>query len=1066
MPPRARKKAKGSDGSGFQDFTQTEEPSQRLYHDEHRHFERIAGEVQRSETVAAVPLSPTKKRVITNTSNDDGLTLPAAPFHRTDEMEKASAWLESMHLAPGIWDDPEPVSESNDAEQSQEQSEKKRKRTQADDPLDLFTERIEEYLEELLRLDGMGSAEERRSCHRCNVSLTIDGGATYRCRDCAPNVLWCGDCVVEDHRRVYLHRIQKWNGKFFERVTLMSLGLRVQLGHTHGERCTRPRAAFNDEFTVIDSDGFHTIALDYCGCNQGLSPVRQLLRARLFPATTIDPRCATTFRALETYQMLSFTGKISAYEFLLAIFRRTDNTWNVTPDGRTDQSGELKLKDRNKEFMRTIHEWRFLRCLKRLGRGHDEGGAAGTEEGDCALLCPACPQLGINMPAKWESIPEEKRWLYALFLAMDANFRLRRKDVSSDERDPGLNRGYAYLVLERAYKEFLKKYGGDVLDEKNTCNTHDAIKSANVRGGQGFAASGMGAVQCSRHDMRRPVGAGDLQKGERYCNMDYVMLKTLGFHKFIPQIIILSYDIACQWYRYLMERCERYPENCFTGDHGKDVIFLVPKFHLPAHVTACQLNFSFNLTPGVGRTDGEAPERGWSISNHLAASTREMGPGNRRDTLDDNFGDLNWTKTVGMAHTLARRAATALEKRAEQVEAFVEFAAALPLASRKKWTKQVKAWEKDQEKPNPYDNEQTVLTTAAVRNRLAQEDKKALSEGIIDEVHADVSRSMFILQGIELEEAHTVLERGNALFRRIEAWTTLQRLYAPKSALLRADADDRDSFTLSPWKIPLGLPSDNISTMACYDLRLIRYEFQFRIAQAESTLKSLRGLLLYQAHMLNSKKAYSSGTTANTRSNSVIQEVANRINIDVEKYRKIRIRLTLLWSSLKKGPLTGLEKEAGWEKVLLELKAEDVVGVTSMDQLGLGEGEKSLTWIWTVAGTGHDTSEVANTALRIEFCRARARAQRWQEECLLLAEEMIRVERFFAWDAARWVKRATALERTRWTIDFRKEINRGKMAFAWRQASLRTSLGEKARSTHRDYIARLQKDSELIECVK
>ncbi|KAF8995521.1 hypothetical protein BDZ89DRAFT_920324, partial [Hymenopellis radicata] len=56
------------------------------------------------------------------------------------------------------------------------------------------------------------------------------------------------------------------------------------------------------------------------------------------------------------------------------------------------------------------------------------------------------------------------------------------------------------------------------------------------------------------------------------------------------------------------------------------------------------LQYSFNTTPKVGRTDGEAPERGWAASNGAAASTKEMGPGSRLDTLDDHFGDQNWRK--------------------------------------------------------------------------------------------------------------------------------------------------------------------------------------------------------------------------------------------------------------------------------------------------------------------------------------------------------------------------------------------------------------------------------------
>jgi hypothetical protein len=111
------------------------------------------------------------------------------------------------------------------------------------------------------------------------------------------------------------------------------------------------------------------------------------------------------------------------------------------------------------------------------------------------------------------------RWLYALFIAMDANFRLRRKDISSDTRDPGLNQGYAYIICEAEFKAYLERFTKKISPEKSDCSNHDAIKSANIRGGRGVAASGLGAVTCSRHDMRRPVSAGDLQKGERCARL-------------------------------------------------------------------------------------------------------------------------------------------------------------------------------------------------------------------------------------------------------------------------------------------------------------------------------------------------------------------------------------------------------------------------------------------------------------------------------------------------------------------------------------------------------------------
>ena len=102
-------------------------------------------------------------------------------------------------------------------------------------------------------------------------------------------------------------------------------------------------------------------------------------------------------------------------------------------------------------------------------------------------------------------------------MGLDANFRLKRMNVSSDNRDPGLNHGYAYVVENRQFREYLSEYGEKVPDDKSTCNNHNAIKSASMWGGKGTDASGMGTIECSRHDMKRANAVGNLQKGERYA---------------------------------------------------------------------------------------------------------------------------------------------------------------------------------------------------------------------------------------------------------------------------------------------------------------------------------------------------------------------------------------------------------------------------------------------------------------------------------------------------------------------------------------------------------------------
>ncbi len=122
------------------------------------------------------------------------------------------------------------------------------------------------------------------------------------------------------------------------------------------------------------------------------------------------------------------------------------------------------------------------------------------------------------------------RWLYTLFLMMDANFHARCKDRGFD--DIPLASGWAYYVEESRYHEHLKARSGDKQDvcclpstinvqiddpmlQENTCSAeHNAIAKAGLRK-EGYIASGVGAVLCARHAMVRPNGTGDLQLGER-----------------------------------------------------------------------------------------------------------------------------------------------------------------------------------------------------------------------------------------------------------------------------------------------------------------------------------------------------------------------------------------------------------------------------------------------------------------------------------------------------------------------------------------------------------------------
>ncbi|KAF8888811.1 hypothetical protein BD779DRAFT_1611227 [Infundibulicybe gibba] len=917
----------------------------------------------------------------------------------------------------------------------------KRARTAGDNPLLLWIPEIDRYLGELLRLEGRGSRQLNGKCPDCRVARQA-----YRCDDCTDTRLFCKGCIVQRHSALPFHRPKEWIDGRFKKVSLRDLGLRIQLGHPIGESCTNPAPSFGNGFVVIDIDAIHEISLDFCDCQTSHPPYVQLLRNRLFPATTFEPRTAATFRVLEFFQLLSLMSKVSAFEYYQTVHRRTDNI-GVNPP-----------PDRYKTFIRMVREWRHLKMLKRAGRGHDPSGVTGTTEGELTLLCPACPHPGKNLPENWKECPPEDKWRHALFLGIDANFRLKRLNVSNNARDPSLNHGYAYFVHDGPFNEFLNEYNKKIPDDTSTCNNHDAIKSASIRGGKGTAASGVGAVVCSRHDMKLPVSLGDLQKGERYVNMDYFFCSSVHFDS--PDVLVVSYDIACQWSRNLFQRISSYPSRLQINQPPENITFAVPKFHLPAHREHCQITYSLNFLPRVGRTDGEAPERGWAALNPVASSTKEMGPGSRRDTLDDMLGDYNWRKIISLFTSILRKAKEAVPLREEHVAGFKAFSAALPPDTVMEWTHAVRKWELDSKMPNPFKSAVHTVSGNAVKLELAREEALASTSKEIPIIHEDITPSLLISQGLELEDQQrrlqidmknlgkdatdlqraNIVEDSNRLRRRIDAWIEVQHLYVPSVATLRARADrEGGGAPVEPINIQLMLPSHVVGEVDMSQF-LLQYEWRLRFAYMHDVLRELRRhLILYR---------YGHGQSHHTRSLGVISTVQAKINMDLLRYRENRLALCAL-----AGPLA----KTGWERELRPLEDKDIraLNATELNETSrTGEGTRTIPWIWRVEYAGiavvvlsmrvctflwYSLNLINNDkALKIEWCKARARAHRWQEECIILQEETARIITFFKWEARRWRQMA---EKTISTIyDEGNTHTEGRRAYALQQTDNRDAM--------------------------
>ena len=136
--------------------------------------------------------------------------------------------------------------------------------------------------------------------------------------------------------------------------------------------------------------------------------------------------------------------------------------------------------------------------------------------------------LQFISPRHKVNTPTALRFVYTTFVAIDANFRLKRRAISSDARDPSMSSGWGCFVEGREYREHILKHTDqqDVsLDSHSsfrysrpyqisTCTGFAALMNAN-KSMRGYATSGVAMAIDARHGFILPNGVGDLQKGER-----------------------------------------------------------------------------------------------------------------------------------------------------------------------------------------------------------------------------------------------------------------------------------------------------------------------------------------------------------------------------------------------------------------------------------------------------------------------------------------------------------------------------------------------------------------------
>ncbi|KAK0476564.1 hypothetical protein EDD18DRAFT_1115246 [Armillaria luteobubalina] len=678
------------------------------------------------------------------------------------------------------------------------------------------------------------------------------------------------------------------------------VGLKVQLGHLSGETCPYPQAS-GRSVIVIDVEGIHKI------------------------------------------NMMSFMSKVSGYEYYQSLARLHDNT------------GSLMLPDLYQVFLHVVREWRHIQMLKRHGRGNDLSGSEGTKVGDCVVHCLACPRSGVNLSGNRK---KEDIWLDRLFVSVDANFRLKQFNVLSDCQDPHLNKGYSYFIDSEIVNAHMKKFEDKIVEEKSTCNDHDTVKLATMRGGKGMSTKA-------------------------------------------PKEVVIAYDIGCQWGKNLWKRINVYGPDLTPPQKQKDIVILVPKFHLPVHIVECQEEFSFAFELFVGETDGEATEWTWAISNPVASSMREMGPGSRQDTLDDHWSDHNWRKNAGLhkCSTLFH-----LQKMAK-----FDYRNGQSRWNHGSDTVQVEK----KSKIHTFQQSNMTLTMASVHLQLSEEGldaqwgastgtlisaNKMIADGLLaEQAQLDLQKEMKALgpHSTDIQRVK-VLDKTSRLQQEINSWMEVQLVYMPEVCSIHGEEDHAaGGECVVAWNIDLLLPSSLLMkhNILC-DKQLLHYEWELRCAQAMEALGIVRQKVILETYIVNHKGVYGHGQKIGTASNNLL-DIEDAVLIAGLKQRKKR-----------------------------DTSSKETLGESTAPQ---------LSWIWLIAGAvDNSTPEGLQDTLRIEWCKLRARMQRWDEECCLLHEEMQRVLRSHEYNIKLWSDRA---ERSI------KGTVHGARAYAFRQAFIHKNEG-------------------------
>ncbi|KAJ3792282.1 hypothetical protein GGU11DRAFT_862061 [Lentinula aff. detonsa] len=413
----------------------------------------------------------------------------------------------------------------------------------------------------------------------------------------------------------------------------------IPLGHD-GNIC--PQASKPSLMTLVDHDtGVHATKVTFCGCRDS-NKWQQLMDANLFPATVAEPQTAFSFRTLRHWQLITLQSKITAYDYVRALRRQTDNVFTGN------------VPDVYKQFQFVSRIWPLLEAEKRFGGvygNHMNKLYPCRPQDNVMVYCPACPKAGINMEPNWDKTPPELRHLNMIFNTIDGNFKTGNYAKNNDPNNVSLFAGRAYMPNQKHHQHYLEAVP-QIQKEKATCSHLKVENGANRAKFKNMSVTGNVNVQCSHMFVCSSV---DMKGGENHATVDLAIklrVESCRFDKDKQPHQVFSYDNMYSLAMNIVQRWLKFHKD--DADVVQKASWTIPACHVNNHHEGCDYLYCYVYKMCMGHFHGKTAEYAWAIFNAIGPSVLQMSIGHCIDTLIIHYGDWNWRKVVGSSRQLEK----------------------------------------------------------------------------------------------------------------------------------------------------------------------------------------------------------------------------------------------------------------------------------------------------------------------------------------------------------------------------------------------------------------------------